>query len=86
MTAARKIEVQIEMIPTEGDPTTTTVSIEPKVPLRDVLASAGISSEGKDFTVNGKAATLDTPVATGSKVSSRDRAVQVRGQERPRGS
>ena len=79
-----KIRVTVVVVPTSGKPTERTVVVAPKgMTVRDVLEEAEVSAKDRDLTLNGKPATVETPVESGSEIQVKHR---VTVEERPAGS
>lgn len=82
----KTFKVQIQVVPTDGKPTSTSTEVEMTgASLKEVLAAAGISSKKKDLLVNGQPATLDTHVGPDDVVQAKGE-VTVQVAERPQGS
>ena len=87
---AKKLKIEITVVPTQGTSTHKTVEVAPKgAKLGDVLKAAGVSAENKDLLLNGKPATADTFVGQNDKVEARGQSAgkaKVQVAERPQGS
>ena len=73
----KTIQVSVDVIPIKGKVQSKTVTVSASTTVEEVLAAAGIDSEHKDITVDGRPATVSTRVTEGGA---------VRVTERPQGS
>lgn len=81
---AKKLKIQVEMIPTSGKTVKKTIKVSATgASVGDILKTAGFDPKNKDFTVNGKSANLDTHVTEQDVVKAK---TSVRVSERPQGS
>jgi hypothetical protein len=83
MAKPKTFSVEVTVVPTSGQAVTKTVEVPATATLSEVLKAGNIDADKKDFTVDGKPATLETKVNSTSSVGV---APRVKVTERPRGS
>ncbi len=74
----KTFEVEVQIVPVSGEPTTKMVEVEASATLAEVMKAAGVSLDKKNFSIDGKPATAETRVTSESKI--------VAVHERPQGS
>lgn len=86
--AKKMLKISVQLVTTEGKSRKKNVEVAPNGASVQQLCEAGkIDTRDKDFTVNGKPATLDTHVGPNDVLEAKESGQQaVAVSERPKGS
>lgn len=82
------LEISVSVVPTHGEAVNKKIKVAPSgASVAEICKAAGIDTENKDLTVNGKPADLQTHVTQDDVLQAKERGQSVvTTSERPRGS